>query len=370
MKDSASVTPGMEKAGSGAAGSSAKAGDGAAGDGAAGDGAKPGEPVPVGAGAGASKSAGRRFRPVAAAGQAGRTTATWAKGPAGRVILPGIVVVALVVLAATSGAYLVPRALEAAPTPSATPTFTGESGAPGVPGAPGAPGSSWAVPSGPPASAGAFPPGASAPAPGATGLPTVQPTATGVRPADALATWAQQVGMRVSIPVVAVQAYGYAELVAAKQTPSCHLSWTTLAAIGKIESGHGSHEGAVLGFDGVAQPTIYGLPLDGQGGRQLIRDTDRGALDKDVNFDRAVGPMQFIPATWQTSGIDADNDGQKNPNDIDDAALAAATYLCQGGRDLSKPELWWEAVLTYNDVRQYAQDVFNTANDYGLRSRT
>ncbi|WP_328462624.1 lytic murein transglycosylase [Actinoplanes sp. NBC_00393] len=275
-------------------------------------------------------------------------------------ILPGLVVVALVALAVTSGAYLVPRALEAAPAPSATPTFTGQSAAPGA---------TWGEPSGAPPSFGA-PVGTFPSAPGVSGPPTAQPTVTGARPADSLASWAQQVGVRVGIPVVAVQAYGYAELVTAKQTPSCHLSWTTLAAIGKIESGHGSHEGAVLGVDGVAQPTIYGLPLDGQGGRQLIRDTDRGALDKDVTFDRAVGPMQFIPATWQATAIDADNDGQKNPNDIDDAALTAAAYLCQGGRDLAKAEVWWEAVLTYNDVRQYAQDVFNTANDYGLRSRT
>ncbi|MFC7528065.1 lytic murein transglycosylase [Actinoplanes sp. GCM10030250] len=303
----------------------------------------------------------RRFRPVAAVGRAGRATGSWARGPVGRVVLPGLVVVGLVVLAGTSGAYLVPRALDAA-APTATPTFAGQSGAPGV-----NPSDPAALPGGPGVTGTGLP---TAPAGAATGLPPVQPTVTGARPADALASWAQQVGTRVGIPVVAVQAYGYAELVTAKTTPSCHLSWTTLAAIGKVESGHGSHEGAVLGVDGNASPTIYGLPLDGQGGRQLIRDTDQGVVDRDTTYDRAVGPMQFIPSTWQAMEIDADNDGVKNPNDIDDAAMTAAAYLCKGGRDLSKADSWWDAVLTYNDVRPYAQEVFTTANDYGLRSRT
>jgi len=170
--------------------------------------------------------------------------------------------------------------------------------------------------------------------------------------------------------VVAVQAYGYAELVLARTTPSCHLSWTTIAAIAKVESSHGSANGAVLGVDGAVQPPIYGLPLDGKGGRQLIRDTDQGALDGDTTYDRAVGPLQFIPGTWNSYKVDADNNGVADPNDIDDASLTAATYLCQGGRDMSKADSWWDAILSYNAVRPYAQKVFDAANDYGRRSRT
>ena len=52
-------------------------------------------------------------------------------------------------------------------------------------------------------------------------------------------------------------------------------------------------------------------------------------------YDRAVGPMQFIPSTWSVVGVDADGDGQRNPQDIDDAALATAVYLCSGDDDLS-----------------------------------
>ncbi|HET9518469.1 MAG TPA: murein transglycosylase, partial [Actinoplanes sp.] len=59
-----------------------------------------------------------------------------------------------------------------------------------------------------------------------------------------------------------------------------------------------------------------------------------------------------------------------DPNDIDDAALAAGNYLCGAARDMAKPDDWWEAILSYNDVRPYAQKVFTEADSYGRRSRT
>jgi membrane-bound lytic murein transglycosylase B len=79
--------------------------------------------------------------------------------------------------------------------------------------------------------------------------------------------------------------------------------------------------------------------------------------------------MQFIPATWKEMQVDADNSGFADPNDIDDAALAAALYLCRGGRDLSKADAWWEAILSYNAVQPYARKVFEAADEYGKRSR-
>ncbi|MCU7730170.1 lytic murein transglycosylase [Actinoplanes sp. KI2] len=291
--------------------------------------------------------------------RAGRSTSAWAKRPSGRLVLPSVIALLLLGAAGTAGAYLVPKALDAAPVPSATPVFAGAATAA----------------SGPPASAPAGLPTASAPV-GASGAPAVTTPAAqgqfgqpGQRPAAALESWAQQVGTKVSIPVVALEAYGYAELVLAKTTPSCHLSWTTIAALAKVESDHGSIRGAVLGADGEVQPPIYGLPLDGKGGRQLLRDTDQGVIDGDTTYDRAVGPLQFIPQTWNQYKIDADNNGVADPNDIDDASLTAASYLCQGGRDLSKAESWWDAILSYNAVQPYAQKVFEAANDYGRRSR-
>lgn len=181
--------------------------------------------------------------------------------------------------------------------------------------------------------------------------------------------WAQQLSTRTGISVVALQAYGYAELVVSETTPGCGLSWTTLAAIGRAESGHGGTGGATPLPDGRALPQIIGPPLDGGGDRKRILDTDGGSVDGDSTYDRAVGPMQFIPDTWQQQRVDASGDGVADPHNIHDAALAAANYLCADGRDVTTPEGWWAAVLAYNDVQSYALDVFNTANDYGSRSR-
>ncbi|GIE57892.1 hypothetical protein Aoc01nite_32940 [Actinoplanes octamycinicus] len=321
-------------------------------------------------------------RSAGALGRGGRGVATWSRGPSGRVILPSALVIALIGGAGAAGAYLVPRALDAPPAASATPTF-GEAVQPSAAdpnalpteGLPTGPGVGGTVP---PAT---FPattvPGA-VPTTAAGGLPPVTAAtgAAGGRPADTLAAWAQTIGTKVSIPVIAVQAYGYAELVTAQTTPSCHLTWTTLAAIGKVASAHGSANGAVLGPDGVARPAIFGLPLDGQGGRPLVADTDQGTLDQDRSFDREVGPMKLTPGTWRANTVDADRSGAAEINDIDDAALATATALCRDPkgtlRDLSRADSWWDAVLSLNNgaLRTSAQKVFEAANDYGRRSRT
>jgi membrane-bound lytic murein transglycosylase B len=222
---------------------------------------------------------------------------------------------------------------------------------------------------------GAHPPSAPARAP--TAAPPASPIApprTGAGepdglPADVLRGWAQQMSARTTIPVVALQAYGYAELVAARTWPGCRLSWTTLAAIGRVESDHGRIGGAVLQPDGRATPPIFGPPLDGQGDRKLIEDTDNGRLDGDPIYDRAIGPMQFIPESWRLEQVDATGDGVADPHNIHDAALAAANYLCRHGRDLSTAADWWQAVLSYNAVQTYAEAVFDAANDYGRVSR-
>ena len=305
----------------------------------------------------------RRANPVRVARSTARTTSAWAKRPSGRLILPALIAAVLLGAAGTAGAYLVPQALQSVPSPSATPDFGVDASA-----------SAGSAPAGFSAPPGL--PSASAPVTGGT-LPGTQfPVGGGVggvRPADVLASWAQETGTRAGIPVVAVQAYGYAELVAGRTTPGCHLSWTTIAAVAKVESGHGSANGAVLNVDGSVAPPIRGLPLDGKGGRPEVRDHDQGALDGDTQYDRPVGPLQFFPETWTAisvgNGVDADNNGISDPNDIDDASLAAAKYLCQGGRDLAKPDAWWDAILSYNGVRPYAQKVFDAANDYGQRSR-
>lgn len=173
-----------------------------------------------------------------------------------------------------------------------------------------------------------------------------------------LAVWADRVAEVTGIPARALLAYGNAELQLRATQPGCHISWATLAGIGRIESNHGQYGGAVLRADGYPSKPIIGVPLDGSGGVRTVPDTDHGRLDGDPTVDRAVGPMQFIPATWAKWG------GGYNPQQIDAAALAAAKYLCAGGRDMSSPQGWWSGVLSYNDSVDYARKVFGLADSY------
>ena len=184
-----------------------------------------------------------------------------------------------------------------------------------------------------------------------------------------VAGWAARMASATGIPSRAMLAYGQAELVMAAEHRACHLSWSILAGIGSVESNHGRHGGASVGQDGRAAPPIVGPPLDGSGGNMAIRDTDGGALDGDRAWDRAVGPMQFIPTTWARWGVRASGDGAPpDPQNIDDAALAAARYLCASGRDLASGTGWWQAVLSYNHTTEYAQSVFNAAQRYAQAS--
>jgi membrane-bound lytic murein transglycosylase B len=166
------------------------------------------------------------------------------------------------------------------------------------------------------------------------------------------------------IPAAALAAYQRAETVIDSADKSCHLSWQLVAAIGRVESDHGRTDGNSLDADGVARPGIYGPPLNGASGTTRIADTDAGQYDSDAKFDRAVGPMQFIPSTWSVVGVDADGDGKRNPQDIDDAALASAVYLCSGEDDLSTPEGQRAAVFRYNHSQSYVDLVLSIMHAY------
>ncbi|MDR7328909.1 lytic transglycosylase domain-containing protein [Corynebacterium guangdongense] len=192
------------------------------------------------------------------------------------------------------------------------------------------------------------------------------------RTSDKLSYWAEPLAGQTGIPEPALRAYGNAELIAADAWPQCRLEWNTLAGIGWVETRHGTYSGKLFGGseideNGYAQPPIVGIPLDGTSGTAKIPDTDGGEWDGDAEHDRAIGPMQFIPESWRRYGLDANGDGEANPHQIDDAALAAANHLCRPGHDLSTPEGWTAAILGYNQSRQYLIDVRDAAASYALR---
>jgi peptidoglycan hydrolase CwlO-like protein len=98
--------------------------------------------------------------------------------------------------------------------------------------------------------------------------------------------------------------------------------WYILAAVGKVESNHGENMG----------PSSAG----------------------------AMGPMQFLPSTWETSGVDGDGDGVANIMDPEDSIPAAAGYLKDGGA----PQDWYRALYSYNHADWYVKKVLAVAEAY------
>jgi peptidoglycan hydrolase CwlO-like protein len=98
--------------------------------------------------------------------------------------------------------------------------------------------------------------------------------------------------------------------------------WYVLAAVGKVESGHGAYMG--------------------------------------TSYAGAMGPMQFMPSTWESSGVDGNGDGVANIMDPEDAIPAAARYLKAGGA----PQDWYRALYSYNHADWYVKDVLTVAEAY------
>ena len=197
-------------------------------------------------------------------------------------------------------------------------------------------------------------------APASVPVPGVVAPAVPQGAADAVVSGASTSG----IPAPALSAYQRAAQIIDAADKSCNIPWELIGAIGRVESDHGRYNGNSIDSKGFSRPGIYGIPLNGKNGTQAIRDTDGGQLDKDPVFDRAVGPMQFIPSTWQVVKVDADGDGQRNPQDMNDAALATAVYLCSGSDNLGTRKGQEASVLRYNHSQDYVNLVLRIMEAY------
>lgn len=176
--------------------------------------------------------------------------------------------------------------------------------------------------------------------------------------------WLAETSEATGIPAIALSAYAGVAIAKNDQMASCGLGWNTLAAIGWAESRHGTHGGSVVGADGTVTPAIIGVALDG-GSTEVITDTDGGAVDGDTEHDRAVGPMQLIPQTWRNWHVDANADGVEDPQNIVDATMASANYLCRSSGDMTSETGWRAGVAAYNSAPAYIAKVAQQATNYG-----
>jgi hypothetical protein len=80
-----------------------------------------------------------------------------------------------------------------------------------------------------------------------------------------------------------------------------------------------------------------------------------------VSSAGAMGWMQFIPSSWKLYGVDANNDGRKDPYNPVDAIFAAARYLKAAGADQDLAR----AIFAYNHADWYVQSVLMRARFIG-----
>ncbi|MBF6327295.1 lytic transglycosylase domain-containing protein [Nocardia transvalensis] len=160
----------------------------------------------------------------------------------------------------------------------------------------------------------------------------------------------------LGMPGIAYSAYQNAERVLAQENPTCHMPWSVLAGIGRIESHHAYGKADAKG--NTLDP-IYGPVLDGSlYGNNVVRETDGGQLDGGMQtYARAVGPMQFLPDTYRKYAADGDGDGISDPQNLFDAALTAGKYLCDGGLDMNDLSQQSRAIMRYNNSMAYVANV-------------
>jgi len=175
-----------------------------------------------------------------------------------------------------------------------------------------------------------------------------QPQAPQERGRSELETWAAGLSGPLDIPERALIGYATGELTLREEQPGCHLSWVTLAGIGKASSDHGRFGGGSLDAEGRATTALRAVPLTGAAG--------------EAAREARIGPMQLTQAEWQRADVQGD------PQDIDDAAIAAGRTLCSGGTDLQAGQGWWNAIKDYRRSDLFRQQALGNAQLYAQLS--
>ncbi|WP_243762155.1 bifunctional lytic transglycosylase/C40 family peptidase [Streptomyces sp. Tu 3180] len=179
-------------------------------------------------------------------------------------------------------------------------------------------------------------------------------------------------GTAADIPPRMLAAYKNAVQRVGRHVPRCRgMRWPILAGIAKVESNHAT--GRTVSADGDIRPKIYGVLLNGSGAggnTTVFPDTDNGRYDGTASGERAVGPFQFLPSTWEGVGKDAGSDGTADPHNADDAALGAAIYLCGGGRNLGQRSQLKAAIFQYNHSNAYVANVLGWIDQYTAAAKS
>ncbi|MDR2988665.1 MAG: C40 family peptidase [Nocardiopsaceae bacterium] len=189
-----------------------------------------------------------------------------------------------------------------------------------------------------------------APSSGAPSAPSsASAVPTGVPEAGEFGAWASRTSQWLDIPLRAMNGYAKATVTLSKEQPNCHLSWITLAAIGKVTSDHGRTQGGRIGDNGT-----LAKPL----GTVEVRDF----YHRVVSSQGAAGPLQLSPAVWSKWQRSASG-GKPDIQNVDDSALTAGRALCANGRDLATD--WWNGVATLEPAPVVLHRTLATTNVYG-----
>ncbi len=163
-------------------------------------------------------------------------------------------------------------------------------------------------------------------------------------------------------------AYENAIAVADADGTNCGVRYAVLAAVGWVESSIAkpTNRTFIRDGDGRVEPPIFGVTLSGGDGNAQVPDSDGGFYDDDPEWDRAVGPMQLLPSTWYRVKADANGDGTKDPQSIDDAALGALHYLCLAirGASIDEGDNLATALFSYNRSKAYVAKVIKLIDQF------